>query len=94
MDIISLIINLISGAIGGNIAGAAIKDQSLGTMGNSFAGIFGGGIGAVFLQALGASTAAGGFDIGSLIASVVSGGVGGGILTAIFGLIRGAAARI
>ena len=30
MDIISLIINLISGAVGGNIAGALLKDQSLG----------------------------------------------------------------
>ena len=32
MDIISLIVTLISGAIGGNLAGSALKDQSLGTM--------------------------------------------------------------
>ena len=31
MDILNLIISLISGAIGGNVAGAALKDQSLGT---------------------------------------------------------------
>ena len=47
MDIISLI----SGAVGGNIAAAVLRDQNLGTVGNSIAGILGGGIGAVFLQA-------------------------------------------
>ena len=62
MDIISLIVNLISGAIGGNIAAAVLKDQSLGTIGNSVAGILGGGIGAAILQALGAFTGAGGLS--------------------------------
>jgi hypothetical protein len=33
MDIISLIIQVISGAVGGNIAGAAMKENSLGTLG-------------------------------------------------------------
>ena len=94
MDIISLIVTLISGAIGGNLAAAVLKDQSLGTMGNSVAGILGGGIGAAILQALGASAGTGGLDIGSLIANIVSGGVGGSILMAIIGLIRGAPAKI
>ena len=35
MDFLNLIISLISGAVGGNIAGAALKDRSLGTVGNS-----------------------------------------------------------
>jgi len=39
MDIISLV----SGAAGGNIAGALLKNFSLGTLGNSIAGIGGGG---------------------------------------------------
>jgi hypothetical protein len=30
MDFLNLIISLISGAVGGNISGAALKDQSLG----------------------------------------------------------------
>ena len=94
MDIISLIVTLISGAIGGNLAGAALKDQSLGTMGNSVAGILGGGIGAAILQALGASSGAGGLDVGSLIASILSSGVGGALLMAIIGLIRSAPAKI
>jgi uncharacterized membrane protein YeaQ/YmgE (transglycosylase-associated protein family) len=45
MNIVSLIIEAISGAVGGNVAGAAMKDNSLGTMGNSIAGIVGGGLG-------------------------------------------------
>jgi hypothetical protein len=36
MNIISLIIQVISGAIGGNVAGAAMKESSLGTLGNSY----------------------------------------------------------
>ena len=40
-----LIIQLISGAIGGNVAGGVMKQHSLGTVGNSIAGILGGGIG-------------------------------------------------
>jgi uncharacterized membrane protein YeaQ/YmgE (transglycosylase-associated protein family) len=66
----------------------------LGTIGNSVAGILGGGIGAAILQALGASTGAGGLDIGSLIASILSGGVGGAILMTIIGLIRSEPAKI
>ena len=42
MNIVSLIIEAISGAVGGNVAGAAMKENSLGTMGNSIAGIVGG----------------------------------------------------
>ena len=45
MNIISIIIEAISGAVGGNIAGAAMKENSLGTVGNSIAGIVGGGVG-------------------------------------------------
>jgi uncharacterized membrane protein YeaQ/YmgE (transglycosylase-associated protein family) len=93
MDLLNLIISLISGAIGGNIAGAALKDQSLGTVGNSIAGILGGGVGGMLLQALGASVGGGGLDVGSLIGSIASGGVGGSIVMAIIGLIKSAMAR-
>jgi uncharacterized membrane protein YeaQ/YmgE (transglycosylase-associated protein family) len=99
--IIGLIISLISGAVGGNIAGAALKEQSLGTVGNSIAGIIGGGLGGQLLSALGvvggtaaaASTQAGGFDIGSLIGQVAGGGVGGAILMIIIGFIKQAVAK-
>lgn len=45
MDLAGLLISLISGAVGGNVAGAAMQDKSLGVVGNSIAGIVGGGLG-------------------------------------------------
>src|SRR3972149_3426921 len=94
MDIAGLIIQLISGAAGGNIAGALLKKFSLGTIGNSIVGILGGGLGGQLLGMLGAggtgaaAGAASGLDIGSIVSSVAGGGVGGGVLMAIVGLIR------
>ena len=51
MNLISLIIEAVSGAVGGNIAGAAMKEKSLGTLGNSIAGIVGGGLGGYSFRA-------------------------------------------
>ncbi len=48
MNIIALIIQLLSGAAGGNLAGKLIKKIDLGTLGNSIAGILGGGLGGSF----------------------------------------------
>jgi len=44
--IIGVIISLISGAVGGNIAGGVLKEQSLGTVGNTIAGLVGGALAA------------------------------------------------
>jgi hypothetical protein len=90
MDIVSLIVQLISGAVGGNIAGAALKNMSLGPVGNSIVGILGGGLGGQLLSMLagGAAAGGGGLDMASIISSVAGGGVGGGVLMAIVGLIR------
>ena len=52
MDITSLIIEAVSGAVGGNVAGAAMKEKSLGAIGNSLAGLVGGGIGGTILLTL------------------------------------------
>ena len=93
--IIGLIIQLICDAVGGNVAGTAMKQYSLGTLGNSIAGLIGGGAGAQIIGALvggggtGADLAgAGGLDIGAIIGQIASGGVGGGILMVIVGLIK------
>jgi uncharacterized membrane protein YeaQ/YmgE (transglycosylase-associated protein family) len=51
--ILGLIISLISGAVGGNIAGGVLDEHSLGPLGNSLAGIVGGGLGGQLLSALG-----------------------------------------
>lgn len=91
MDL-GLIIQLISGAVGGNVAGAALKDGSLGTLGNSVAGILGGGIGGTILGMLGIG-AGGGTDVAGILGSVAGGGVGGGVLLSVIGLIKKAMAN-
>jgi len=85
-----LIISLIAGALGGNAAGAMLKNLSLGPIGNSLVGILGGGLGAQLLNMLvaGGVAGAGGLDIGTIISQLASGGVGGGVLLAIVGLIK------
>jgi|SRR5581483_1145094 len=95
--IVNLIIQLISGAVGGNIAGSALKDYNLGTLGNSIAGIVGGGIGGQILQslvpAIAASASGGGLDIGSIVGQVAGGGVGGAILMIIVGVLKNMMAK-
>lgn len=91
--IVGLIIQLVSGAVGGNIAGTALKQYDLGTLGNSIAGLIGGGVGAQIIGSLiggggGVDVGAGGLDIGSIIGQIASGGVGGGVLMVIVGLIK------
>ena len=84
-----LIISLISGAVGGNVAGGLLKNLNLGVLGNSIAGIVGGGIGGQILSMLGAGgVAEGGGDIAGILGSVASGGVGGGVLLAVVGIVR------
>jgi len=58
MDIASLIIEAVSRAVGGNVAGAALKEKSLGAIGNSIAEIVGGGVGGTILQTVMGSAAA------------------------------------
>jgi len=91
VDIVSLLIGLGSGALGGNVAGSVMK-SSMGTMGRSITGILG-GTGLSFvgqMLGLGVSdpTAGGGLNVSSILSNVVSGGLGGGILTAILGMLK------
>ncbi len=58
-SLLPLIIQLVSGAAGGNVAGSLMKNLSLGTIGNSLAGILGGGIGGQLLGMLGMATGSG-----------------------------------
>ena len=86
MDITTIIIQLIAGAVGGNVGGALFKNLSLGTTGNSIAGIIGGPLGAAILGQLGMGG-------GGALASVGSGGVGGIILMLVVGFIKKAMAK-
>lgn len=94
MEYLPLLIQLISGAVGGNVAGSLMKNISLGTLGNSIAGIVGGGIGGQILEQLFHTAVAGGsLDPVAIVTQILGGGVGGGVLMAIVGAIRGAMAK-
>ncbi|MBN2246627.1 MAG: hypothetical protein JW755_12355 [Candidatus Aminicenantes bacterium] len=86
---VNLIIQLVSGALGGNVAGGLLKKLSLGTVLNSILGILGGGLGGQLLNSLGFGDTGGpGTDIWSIVGNILGGGVGGGVLMAIVGTIR------
>jgi uncharacterized membrane protein YeaQ/YmgE (transglycosylase-associated protein family) len=89
MDLVNLLVSLASGAVGGNAAGAIMKDKSLGGFGNSLAGILGGGLGSLILSQLGVIGSGGGtFDLAKIVGDIAGGGVGGGIVMAIIAAIR------
>ena len=93
--LINLIVQLIAGAIGGNAAGAAMKNVDLGTLGNTIAGALGGAGGGTLLTALLPilQGAAGNVDVGALLGQAVVGGVAGAVVTAIVGLLKNMMAR-
>ena len=83
------VISLVTGAIGGNVAGAIFKNLSLGPLGNTIAGVVGGGAGAEILRAV---LGAGGGG-GSVVGNVASSGVGSVVVMLIVGLIKNAMAK-
>src|SRR5260221_12897775 len=96
--IINLIIQLLSGAAGGNIIGNTLKQYNLGPLGNSIAGIVGGGLGGQLLNMIlgggaaagtaGKAVTAGGLDIGSIVEQIAGGGVGGGVRLVSLGSLK------
>lgn len=92
MDITSLIIQLISGALGGNAVGTYTKDTGgLGPLGNTIAGALGGGLGGQILHSLlglGGTAAASGLDIGSIISAFATGGISGGLTALVIGYLK------
>ncbi len=94
MQILPLIIQLITGAVGGNVVGRLVKKLDLGVLGNSIAGILGGGLGGQILGMLGIGAGPSGeLDLSAILGSVASGGAGGGVLLAIVGLVKSALAK-
>ena len=90
MNLTALIIQLISGAIGGHAANAA-KDTGLGSLGNTIAGAIGGGVGEQILSSvlgLGMGTAAARLDIGMIVQGFLTGGVSGGLTALVLGFIK------
>lgn len=93
-----ILINLVAGALGGNAAGKSSSTFDLGTLGNTIAGLVGGGVLGQIITLVWPTVVAsiqnGNFDVGSILAQVVGGGAGGALLTAIVGTIKnGSAAR-
>lgn len=86
---VDLIVQLVSGAVGGNVAGAVMKKFSLGTIGNSIVGILGGGLGGQILSWVGIGVTQGGGSMSGILGSLAAGGVGGGGLMAVVGIIKG-----
>ena len=82
-----LIVQIIAGLIGGNAAGAGLKNLSLGTAGNSIAGAVGGGLGGLLTGVL-AGAPIEGMDMNAIIQSIAGGGIGGAVLTAIAGMLK------
>lgn len=85
--IVQLILSLISGGVGGNIAGALLKKYSLGPMGNTIVGLLGGGIGKKILTSIEV------FQNSCVVGDVAGSGVGGAILMVVVGLIKNAMAK-
>jgi len=86
-SLIPMIINLVSGAVGGNVAGKLFKSINMGTLWNSILGIVGGGLGGQLLGMFGIG-GGGSMDLMGILQTVASGGVGGGVLMAIVGFIK------
>jgi hypothetical protein len=103
MTTVNLIIQIVAGIVGGNVAGFGMKNLNLGAVGNTIAGAIGGVGGGLLLGALLPAdgsvtffnvltvTGAGG-DFGSIVVQLIGGAAGGGILTAVVGLIKNAMA--
>ena len=101
MNLTAIILQLVSGGVGGNIAGALLKKLNLGPVGNSIVGIVGGlitgqvlkmlGSGGVAVAASAASTS--GVDMSSILSNVGGAGIGGAVLTAIVGLVKSKMAK-
>ncbi len=92
MDIANLLITLVSGAAGGNLAGAAMKDKGLGTLGNTIAGLVGGTAGHYIAQAFDlyskVGTTGAELDLGNILTTVGTSGVSGAVLLVIVSYIK------
>ena len=85
--LVQLIVSLISGGVGGNIAGALLKNFSLGPVGNTIVGLIGGGAGGQILSAMGVLQSSG------MVGDIAGSGVGGAVLMIVVGLIKKAMAK-
>ena len=91
MDIITLLLPFLSGAAGGNLLGGLLKNINLGSLGNSLAGLVGGGLGSAILgNILGIPmpTAGAELDNNAILSQVLGGAGGGGVLTMVVAYLQ------
>ncbi|HEY1332877.1 MAG TPA: hypothetical protein VGF31_01395 [Myxococcaceae bacterium] len=93
MSYLLLIIQLVSGVVGGNVLGAAVKSLNLGPVGNSIAGLIGGGLGGHLLASLAQGGPPTGIDVATILESIGGGVAGGGFLTAASAFMKQMLAR-
>ena len=91
MEIVGIAVDVISGAIGGNLAGLAWREKSLGFWGNTIVGIIGGSVGTYIMHQ---TNLMGELSMPDLSVASVLGAVGvsaffGAVLTGIVGIIKG-----
>ena len=91
-----VLINLISGALGGVAAGKSSPTFDLGMLGNVISGLVGGGVlgqvATLLLPSVMAAAQSGNLSVSGVVSQVVAGGAGGAILTALIGAIKNKAA--
>ena len=89
MDIVSVVVQLVSGVVGGNIGGMLLKRYSLGMAFNSVAGLTGGVLGG---QLLGMPTsggeAAAATGVSAILSNIASSGVGGLVVMLVVALLK------
>ncbi|MCP1464739.1 hypothetical protein [Pseudomonas sp. S3E17] len=83
---ISLLVQIISGAVGGNLAG--MTKQSLGTGLNTMLGGIGGLVLGQVVAALTGTSGGEALDVAAVGSNIVGGGVGGLLLTWVVGFIK------
>jgi len=83
--IINIIIQIVAGAIGGNVF-AKITQFTMGRIGDTLVGAIGGAIGGFVFQGLIGATG-GGLDIGSVLLQIAIGAMSGAILTVFASLL-------
>jgi hypothetical protein len=89
VNIPCLILQFISGIAASNLVAGAIRNCGLGTLGNSLAGILGGGLGGqIFLSLTGVESDFHSSDAQIFLASVFGGASGGAFVTAVAGMVR------
>ena len=83
---ISLLVQIISGAVGGNLAG--MTKQSLGTGLNTMLGGVGGLVLGQLVSALTGTPGGEALDVAAVGGNILGGGVGGAVLTWVVGFIK------